>query len=88
MVDSALENLVLDLLDWLARRERTYEDVMNAWRTSCPKLPVWEEASDRGLLTREVRNGSSIVRITPQGTELLRQRRPSRRLEHSTEKVI
>ena len=51
MVDSALENLVLDLLEWLARRERTYEDVMNAWRTSCPKLPVWEEASDRGLLT-------------------------------------
>jgi hypothetical protein len=36
MVDSALENLVLDLLEWLARRERTYEDVMNAWRTSCP----------------------------------------------------
>ena len=88
MVDSALENLVLDLLEWLARLERTYEDVMNAWRTSCPKLPVWEEASDRGLLTREVRNGSSIVRITPQGTELLRQRRPSRRLEDSTEKVI
>ena len=88
MVDSALENLVLDLLDWLARRERTYEDVMNAWRTSCPKLPVWEEASDRGLLTREVKNDSSIVRITPQGTELLRQRRPSRRLEDSTEKVI
>jgi hypothetical protein len=88
MVDSALENLVLDLLEWLARRERTYEDVMNAWRTSCPKLPVWEEASDRGLLTREVRNGSSIVRITPQGTELLRQRRPCQRLEDSTEKVI
>jgi hypothetical protein len=86
MVDSALENLVFDLLEWLARRERTYEDVMNAWRTSCPKLPVWEEASDRGLLTREVRNGSSIVRITPQGTELLRQRRPCQRLEGSTEK--
>jgi hypothetical protein len=88
MVDSALEILVLDLLEWLARFDRTYEDVMNAWRTSCPKLPVWEEASDRGLLTREVKDDSSIVRITPQGTELLRQRRPSRRLEDSTEKVI
>jgi hypothetical protein len=88
MVDSALEILVLDLLEWLARFDKTYEDVMNARRTSCPKLPVWEEASDRGLLTREVKNDSSIVRITPQGTELLRQRRPSRRLEDSTEKVI
>jgi len=77
MVDSALENLVLDLLEWLAKRGRTYEDVMNAWRTSCPNLPVWEEASDRGLVTREARNGCSIVRITPQGAELLRQRRPS-----------
>lgn len=87
MVDSALENLVLDLLEWLARRERTYEDVMNAWRTSCPKLSVWEEARDRGLVTREARNGSSIVRITPQGTELLRQRRPSPVVEDGMEKA-
>ncbi len=88
MVDSALANLVLDLLEWLARRERTYEDAINAWRTSCPKLPVWEEASDRGLVTREVKNGYSAARITPQGAELLRQRRPSLRFADSTEKVI
>jgi hypothetical protein len=87
MVDSVLENLVLDLLEWLARRERTYEDVMNAWRTSCPKLPVWEEASDRGLVTRGARDGSSIVRITPQGRELLRQSRPSPVVEDSMEKA-
>jgi hypothetical protein len=86
MVDSALENLVLDLLEWLARRERTYEDVMNAWRTSCLKLPVWEEASDRGLVTREAKNGSYVVRITSQGTELLRQRRPSPIVEDCMEK--
>ena len=85
MVDSVLENLVLDLLEWLAKRERTNEDVMNAWRTSCPKLPVWEEASDRGLVTREPRNGSSVVRITSQGTKLLRQRRPSPVVEDGME---
>jgi D-3-phosphoglycerate dehydrogenase len=87
MADSVLENLVLDLLEWLATRERTYEDVMAAWRTSCPKLPVWEEASDRGLVTREARNGSSIVRITLQGAELLQQRRPSPRVEDDREKA-
>ena len=87
MVDSALENLVLDLLEWLATRERTYEDVMAAWRTSCPKLPVWEEASDRGLVTTEARNGSSTVRITLQGAELLQQRRPSPRAEDGMEKA-
>lgn len=39
--DSAPESLILDLLEWLEQRERTYEEVMDAWRTSCPKLPVW-----------------------------------------------
>lgn len=81
MIDSVLENLVLDLLEWVVTRERTYEEVMAAWRTSCPKLPVWEEASDRGLVKRVVRYGSSIVRITLQGKELLQQRKPSLRVE-------
>ncbi len=36
-----VEALILDLLDWLAVRDRTYEEVMEAWRTSCPRcLPV------------------------------------------------
>jgi len=87
MVDLVLEHLVLDLLGWLATRKRTYEDVMAAWRTSCPKLPVWEEASDRGLVTTEARNGSSTVRITLQGAELLQQRRPSPRAEDGMEKA-
>lgn len=87
MIDPVVETLVLDLLEWLARCERTYEDVMNAWHTSCPKLPVWEETSDRGLVTREARKGSSVVRITPQGTELLRQRRRFPVVEDGMEKV-
>ena len=73
MVDAVLEDLVLDFLEWLTTRARTYEDVMDAWRTLCPKLPVWEEASDRGLVTREIGNGSSLVRITPQGAKFLQQ---------------
>lgn len=51
MRDTVVENLILDLLEWLALRDRSYEEVMEAWRTSCPKLPVWEEANDRGLVT-------------------------------------
>ena len=76
MIDSVLENLILDLVEWLATGERTYDEVMAAWRTSCPQLPVWEEAGDRGLVTTDAKNGPSIVRITPRGTELLRQSRP------------
>jgi hypothetical protein len=57
MVDTVVESLILDLLDWLSAHDRTYEEVMEAWRTSCPKLPVWEDANDRGLVKREMVNG-------------------------------
>ena len=70
-----VESLILDLLEWVASGERTYEEVMEAWRTSCPKLPVWEDANDRGLVTRELRNGRSIVRITASGRALLDRRK-------------
>ena len=69
MADTVVEALILDLLDWVAGRERTYEEVLSVWRTSCPKLPVWEDANDRGFIATE--NG--IVRITAQGRALLEQ---------------
>jgi hypothetical protein len=72
-----VEALILDLLEWVAHRERTYEEVMDAWRTSCPRLPVWEDANDRGLVATEHTNGRSIVRITASGLALLDQRRSS-----------
>jgi D-3-phosphoglycerate dehydrogenase len=72
-----LESLILDLLEWLSIRDRTYSEVMDAWRTSCPKLPVWEDANDRQLITRENKNGREIVHLTSSGRSLLEQRRPS-----------
>ena len=76
-----VECLILDLLDWVASRERTYEEVMEAWRTSCPRLPVWEDANDRGLLETVHVNGRSIVRITQSGIAMLKQRRLPNRLQ-------
>ena len=69
--DSTVEALIVDFLAWLAKGDRSYEEVMEAWRTSCPKLPVWEEANDRGLVTRDRAHDRSIVRITPAGLALL-----------------
>ncbi len=71
VVDTVVESLILDLLEWLILRDRTYEEVMSAWRTSCPKLPVWEDANDRGIVKTEERNGLSIVKVTPAGLALL-----------------
>jgi hypothetical protein len=69
-----VENLILDLLEWAERKERTYQDTMDAWRTSCPQLPVWEDATERGLVETFFWNGRSVVRVTPEGSALLRER--------------
>jgi len=75
MADS-VEHLILDLIDWVARRERTYPETMAAWRTSCPRLPVWEDATDRGLVQLAAANRRVIVVPTPAGLALLTERRP------------
>lgn len=70
-MSEATEALVLDLLEWIAADERSYAETMEAWRTSCPRLPVWEEANDRGLVSREFVRGNALVRISPSGFALL-----------------
>jgi hypothetical protein len=77
MADSIVDALIFDLLDWLATRDRTYQEVIDAWRTSCPRLPVWEDANDRGFVAQEIFNGREIVRITPAGSAFLQQRKTS-----------
>jgi hypothetical protein len=56
MKTATVESPVLDLLAWLASRPRSYAETMEAWRTSCPSLSVWEDALDAGLV-RVVRSG-------------------------------
>ena len=72
-----VEPLIFDLVAWIAAAERPYLEVMDAWRTSCPRLPVWEEANARGLVTR-VRgaDGEALVRVTAQGRAFLDGARP------------
>jgi hypothetical protein len=74
MANEAIEPLILDLLEWVSKGDRSYEEVMAAWRTSCPRLPVWEEANDRRLVMADEKKGRHIVRITPSGRALLRRR--------------
>ena len=72
-----VDALILDLLEWIGPQPRAYADVMNAWRTSCPGLPVWEDANDRGLVERHHHEGSgTFVSVTPQGQEFLERHRP------------
>ena len=69
--------LVLDLIEWVAKRPRPYTEVMDAWRTSCPRLPIWEDAIDHGLITQVREGAGEMVRITSAGEAFLRSERRS-----------
>jgi len=42
-----------EFLTWIAERPRTYHDAMDTWKTSCPRLTVWEDALQDGLIQLE-----------------------------------
>jgi len=66
------------LVEWIAMRPRPYSEVMDAWRTSCPRLPVWEDANDRGFVVQWRPEGREpMVDVTPLGRRFLEEfRRP------------
>ena len=74
-----VDSLVLDLLEWLGHDGRPYAEVLEAWRTSCPRLPVWEDANDRGFIRRHRSSGDgALVSVSAAGALYLRiHRRPS-----------
>jgi hypothetical protein len=66
--------LVLDLVEWIARQPRLYSEVIETWRTSCPRLTIWEDAVDRGYVARESVAGVGVrVAITERGEKFLRE---------------
>ena len=73
-MSESTDALIQDFIEWLAAEPRSYSDVMEAWRTSCPRLTIWEDALDQGLVVRERRDGVSLVRVTPRGRALLASR--------------
>ena len=69
----AADPLVLDFVEWIARETRSYSEVIGAWKTSCPRLTIWEDAAERGYVTRETIAGFGIVvTVTEDGERLLR----------------
>jgi hypothetical protein len=75
-VSDPVEQLVLDLLEWIGKRGRPYRDVIDAWRTSCTRLPIWEEANERGFIDHYYDFGrGKVVIVSPQGQEHLRSER-------------
>jgi hypothetical protein len=75
-LDDAPGPLILDFLEWLDEAPRPYSDVMDAWRTSCPRLPVWEDSLERGFVVRTRHDGAEpLVRLTTKGRAFLHSER-------------
>jgi hypothetical protein len=68
-LDAPSAHLTIQFLEWLSDRPRTYGETMDAWRTSCPRLSIWEDALSAGLGQGRFRERRVI--ITPRGRSLL-----------------
>jgi hypothetical protein len=74
-VAAPISPLTRDFLDWIAGGPKTYADAMEAWRTSCPRLTIWEDALGDGLICLKHEPGMTMgetrVVITARGQRAL-----------------
>ena len=78
-MSGTVDALIFDLLEFVAREEQPYSEVLETWRTSCPKLPVWEDANERGFISRVRVNGHAVVRLTDAGAAFLQRHKSNYR---------
>ena len=61
--------LTLQFLAFVAGGKRTYGETMEAWRSTCPRMSIWEDAVRDGLV--RIENGgamkSSRIVLTARG---------------------
>ena len=69
------EPLVRDLLHWVAAEPRRYHDALACWRTSCPRLPIWEDAMQAGLIAPRSSDGVTMLELTAEGRAYLARSR-------------
>ena len=72
-MSEAADPLVLDFVEWIARAPRAYAEVVGVWKTSCPRLTIWEDAAEGGYVAREnVAGVGLVVTVTADGERFLR----------------
>ncbi len=64
--------IMIQFLEWVAARPRRREDVLDAWQSSCPRFPVWEDARADGLVRQSGgETGERRVELTERGRAML-----------------
>lgn len=69
-MDRAHDALTRQMLEWIAQGTHPYWEVLEVWKTSCPRLCIWEDACADGLVDAGP-GRSSPVRLTDKGKRLL-----------------
>ena len=77
--------LTIQFLTWLADRPRTYADVMEAWRSTCPRISVWEDSFIAGLVRYEGGRRRTVC-LTREGRAALERRALAPPTKRGTEK--
>ncbi len=78
LMSDILTPLTLDFLAWLQAAPRSYAEVMDVWRTSCPRLTIWENAVDAGLVVHlRVPGEPATIGVTDKGLKMLAARHAS-----------
>jgi hypothetical protein len=74
--ETAAAALTLQFLGFIAEG-RTYGETMEAWRSNCPRMPIWENAVRDGLV--RIENGgamkSSRIVLTSKGVSYLQYKK-------------
>jgi hypothetical protein len=74
---AAADALILQLLTFVAEGARSYAETMEAWRSTCPRMPIWEDAVRDGLVRVESGSAMAVSRVvlTPRGKATLAAQR-------------
>jgi hypothetical protein len=71
-MDRPHDALTLQMLDWIDQGTRSYANVLDAWKSSCPRLTIWEDACANELVN-SAPGMSGLVTLTEKGRNFLSQ---------------
>jgi hypothetical protein len=74
-MSNAQDALTAQMLEWIATGQHTYNEVLETWKTSCPRLSVWEDACIEGLVDCAAVQGGTVF-VTEKGRHFLKAHSP------------
>lgn len=68
----AHDTLTSQMLEWIEQGRHPYAEVIDVWKSSCPRLTIWEDACADGLVN-SAPGMLGVVSLTEKGKCFLSQ---------------